>query len=142
MRRARHGQLTACGSNKAYRITSEPSGAVVSSGEVIYGTTPFETDLNTILPNRQWDFRFSSSRRLLFEKSGYLPGSATITEFGDGGLVHVELHPERSKEDELRELKHLFDQELISKDDYDRSRSKLLDASKSNSPAPDSRSED
>jgi len=117
-----------CGSNKAYRITSEPSGAVVRSGEVIYGTTPFDTDLNTILPNRQWDFRFSASRCLLFEKEGYLPGSATITEFGPGGTVHVELHRAGSIEDQLRELKHLFDEGLISQEDYDRTRTQVLES--------------
>ena len=123
--------LSACGTNKAYHITSDPSGAVVTSGDVVYGTTPFETDLNTILPNRQWDMKPSSSRKLIFTKAGFLPGAAVITEFGSAGSVHVKL--ERSAvvgtaEERLRDLKSLFDKGLISTDDYDRKRIQILDS--------------
>ncbi len=114
--------------NKSYYITSDPSGAVVTSGDVVYGTTPFHSDLNTILPNRQWDFKVSASRRLTFTKVGYLPGSAVVTEFGAGGTIHVDLQRSTAREDALGELKALFDKGLISQEDYDRERKEVLDA--------------
>ena len=110
--------LSACGMNKTYNVTGTPSGSVVSSGNVVYGTTPFTTDLNTILPNRQWDAKPSASRLLKFEKDGYLLGSYVITEFGEGGNVHVDLTKSSPKDNDksnsvvsrLEELKKLTTQ--------------------------------
>lgn len=126
--------LYGCGTNKTYNITSEPSGAVVSSGSVVYGTTPFKTDLNTILPNRQWDLKPSASRMLKFTKDGYLPGSYVINEFGEGGDVHVNLMKSSSSNNDnylspkerLEKLQELRNNSLITNTEYEQKKSEIL----------------
>ena len=127
---------SACGLNKPYLISSDPPGAVVSSGKVVYGTTPFTTDLNTVLPNRGWDGKFSASRQLTFTKDGYLPGTAVISEFGGKRSIHVVLQEqvevdrtpsnERSAESRLLEIQRLRDRGLISQEEYEAKRREIL----------------
>jgi len=131
-----------CAFNKQYRILSDPPGATVRSGDVVYGTTPFETDLNTILPFRMWDAKPGASRKLVFEKEGYLPGTAVISEFGDAGDVRVDLQPaepsappessgtgtcEGSAEERLVELERLRRKRLIDAREYELKRDEVLD---------------
>ena len=124
------GLFGGCGTNKTYRISSEPPGASVSSGEVFYGTTPFTTNLNAILPHRAWDGKLWASRVLTFTKEGYLPATAVINEFGEAGAVHVDLSAEeanpKSAEGRLRTLKTLRDQGLVSEEQYEAKRAEIL----------------
>ena len=126
-----------CAANKIYHVSSDPPGAVVGSGNVVYGTTPFVTDLNAILPHRGWDGKAAASRVLTFTKDGYRPGSAVVTEYGGTREIHVVLErdeslplssesAEGSIESRLRKLKRLRDQELITGEEYDRRRREIL----------------
>jgi hypothetical protein len=136
--------LSACAMNKSYNITSDPSGAVVSSGNAIYGTTPFTTDLNIILPHRAYDAKPSSSRLLTFSKEGYLSGTYTLQEFSKAGNIHVELvrdkearsnssssstitaDGEDTVEERLIELKSLYDKGLIDEESYQEEEKRIL----------------
>ena len=128
--------LSGCAINRDIRIESEPSGAEVFASSKSLGRTPLLTDIDALFPNRIFDGQFSASRTLVFKKPGYADATVAVTEFSIPSVITLTLTPSGpvlppktdtdQVEEKLRKLEKLYQDGLISKEEYEHSRRSIL----------------
>ncbi len=127
---------SSCAVNRDIRIESEPAGAEVYASSKLLGTTPLMTDIDALFPNRAFDMQPSASRTLVFKKNGYKDATVSVTEFSVPPVIDVTLeniagtadkpHQDDNIEARLMELHHLYEQGLVTDEEYRAKRESIL----------------
>jgi len=139
--------LQACADNSVKQlqqasVTSSPVGATVYAADKRLGVTPLMYDLYDAFPAGWANSSYQAQGMLVVKKSGCEDFTLKVSDYILSQPVHADLKcdesnneqksgdvpsPSATIEKRLKELKGLYDRDVITKDEYSVARKRILD---------------